>query len=35
MSVSLVPQERGAKKFGQGLKLSQRELRQFELIPAF
>jgi hypothetical protein len=26
---------RVAKKFGQGLKLSQRELRQFKLIPAF
>jgi len=26
---------RGANKFGQGLKLSQGELRQFELIPAF
>ena len=27
--------ERAAKKLGQGKKLSQRELRQFKLIPAF
>jgi hypothetical protein len=26
---------RGAKKFGQGLELSQSEFRQFGLIPAF
>ena len=26
---------RAAKKLGHGLKLSQRELRQFERVPAF